>query len=364
LNTGQRISLIGHVGLIGWLLFGGSWNSDPLPFEVADVSVVSEAEYQAAVAAARAPQAVSDVEAPQPPAEEETVQPQAAPETQPEVQDAPEVASPEADPTPVVDTSEPEVAQVEDVPPELVQPQEEVAVLVPGASPRPQLRPSERVAPEPVAQPEQTDVQPAEEATPEVVPDTAAEVVQPETEAAAPEEATTEINPEAADDVTLAPAQSMRPRGRPQRQAETATAPASDTSSAVNDALAEAMSGSADTAEETPAPSGPTGPPLTSGEREGLKLAISRCYNVGALSSEALGVNIYVSVEMTRDGKPVINSIKLLRSENGSEAAAKQAYEAARRAIIICGNDGFQLPAEKYDQWKTVEIKFNPESMR
>lgn len=362
MNRGQSISLIGHVGLIGLLLFGGKWDSDPLPFEISDVSVVSEAEYQAALAAVRAPQAASDVEAPEPPSEEETAQPQAAPDTPPETQEAPEVASPDADVAPEVDTSEPAVTtQVEDVPPQLVQPEEDVAVLVPGTSPRPRLRPIERVAPEAVNTPEQTDVSPAEEVQPETAPDAVAEVVEPETEAAQPEAATTEINPEAADDVTLAPAQSPRPRGRPQRQAETATAPAAETTSAVNDALVEALSGGAETTEDTPTPSGS---PLTGGEREGLKLAISRCYNVGALSSEALAVNIYVSVEMARDGKPVIPSIKLLRSENGSDAAARQAYDAARRAIIICGSDGFDLPSEKYDQWKTVEIKFNPESMR
>ena len=362
MNRGQSISLIGHLGLIGLLLFGGKWNSDPLPFEISDVSVVSEAEYQAVLAAVRAPEAASDIEVPEPPSEDETSQPQAAPDTPPETQVAPDVASPETDVAPEVDTSEPAVTtQVEDVPPQFVQPQEDVAVLTLGTSPRPKLRPIERVAPEAVNAPEQTDVAPAEQVQPETAPDAIAEVVEPETEAAQPEAATTEINPEARDDVTLAPAQSMRPKGRPQRQAEAATVPAAEASDAVNNALAEALSGGADTAEETAAPAGA---PLTGGEREGLKLAISRCYNVGALSSEALAVNIYVSVEMARDGKPVIPSIKLLRSENGSDAAAKQAYDAARRAIIICGSDGFDLPSEKYDQWKTVEIKFNPESMR
>jgi len=362
LNTGQSISLIGHLGLIGLLLFGGKWDSDPLPFEISDVSVISEAEYQAALAAARAPETTSEVDAPEPPLEDlALLQPAEPSEAQPEAQEASEVASPDADPAPVVDASDPEGTTLDESLPPLVQPEEDVAVLAPGTSPRPRLRPIERVAPEPVDVPQEPDAQDAPEAQPEVAPDATAEVVQPETEAAAPEEATTEINPEAADDVTLAPAQSPRPRGRPVRSADVAATPETTTTNAVDEALAAALTGGADSASDATAPSGP---PLTSGERDGLRLAISRCYNVGALSSEALGVNIYVSVEMARSGKPVINSIKLLRSENGSDAAAKQAYEAARRAIIICGNDGFDLPAEKYDQWKTVEIKFNPESMR
>ena len=45
-------------------------------------------------------------------------------------------------------------------------------------------------------------------------------------------------------------------------------------------------------------------------------------------------------------------------------AAAQQAFEAARRAIIRCGVSGFDLPAEKYDQWQEIEMTFNPEQMR
>ena len=39
-------------------------------------------------------------------------------------------------------------------------------------------------------------------------------------------------------------------------------------------------------------------------------------------------------------------------------------YEAARRAIIRCGAKGFQLPPEKYEQWRNIEMEFNPERMR
>ena len=45
-------------------------------------------------------------------------------------------------------------------------------------------------------------------------------------------------------------------------------------------------------------------------------------------------------------------------------AAALQAYEAARRAIIRCGTNGFDLPQESYDRWRQIELVFNPEGMR
>ena len=43
---------------------------------------------------------------------------------------------------------------------------------------------------------------------------------------------------------------------------------------------------------------------------------------------------------------------------------ARQAFEAARRAIIRCGAQGFDLPREKYDHWRDIEMVFNPEKMR
>jgi hypothetical protein len=54
----------------------------------------------------------------------------------------------------------------------------------------------------------------------------------------------------------------------------------------------------------------------------------------------------------------------MIAFEGGSEGEARQAYEAARRAIIICGKNGFPLPADKYDQWRDIEMVFNPERMR
>ena len=67
---------------------------------------------------------------------------------------------------------------------------------------------------------------------------------------------------------------------------------------------------------------------------------------------------------MQRDGRPDTASIRLLSSSGGSDAAARQAFEAARRAVIRCGARGFDLPADKYSHWQDVEMTFNPEKMR
>ena len=132
---------------------------------------------------------------------------------------------------------------------------------------------------------------------------------------------------------------------------------------AVNDALAEAM------ATENGTGTGgmgiaKNGPPVTAGEKEALIVDVKACWNVGALSTEAMRTTVTVRVDMNQDGKPDIKTIKMTGYDGGSEAAAKQAFEAARRAIVRCGSDGFPLPAEKYGWWQQIEIVFNPTKMR
>ncbi|MBV0891316.1 protein TolA [Paracoccus sp. Z118] len=103
-----------------------------------------------------------------------------------------------------------------------------------------------------------------------------------------------------------------------------------------------------------------TGPPLTSGERDGLRVAIQECWNAGALSREAASVRVSVGFSMTPDGLPQTDTIELIESDGGSPQAAQQAFEVARRAIIRCGlqNDGYDLPADKYGRWKDVIVDF------
>ncbi|MBY5931839.1 energy transducer TonB [Tateyamaria omphalii] len=364
MNTGQVISGIGHAGLIGWMLFGGSFQSEPLPFEVTEVSVISSDAFEAMLPTGPTPDTATDVALPvQPdvqPDPVETPVPDEAVEAEP-----PEpTPAPEPDPVPEPPAPEPEPEVADDAP---VQPApQDQAVVVPDIAQRPVPRAAERVAPDPVAPPEP-------EATPDDVQQDAVtesdtgETQAEEQEATAPEEATTEIVTEA-DEPAGAPTTSIRPPARrpspPVQTAEPAPEPETpapaaepaDTSDDVNDALREALGGAEDNV--------PQGPPLSAGEKDALRVAVSNCWNVGSLSSEALQTTVVVTVDMSQDGKPVIPSITLASSSGGSQAAAQQAFEAARRAIIRCTRDGYDLPAEKYGQWKEIEMTFNPERMR
>lgn len=378
-NTGQIISGAGHIGLIGWLLFGGWSAPEPLDFQVTEVTAVSVEEYAAIVSGAADPAEDAEIA---PPAPLEPEVPQDAPDMASAVDAAPEAPAPDPapeaapDPAPAPPTP-PAEAEVSDAPPVMEQPAQDMAALVPDTSLRPQERPAERVAPEQVAPPE-PDTAVDDIVREEAVPDEAAETPREEAEATAPEAAATEIVTEAQQ---AAPSRSVRPKTRPNRPApapepepevqtaeaapEDAPAPAAPAadSAGIEDALAAALGA----ASETPAPaapSAPAGPPLTSGEKDGMRIAVQKCWNVGSLSSDALATTVTVAFEMTEDAKPINSTIRMIESSGGTSASASQAYEAARRAIIRCGGPGFALPVEKYASWRNVELVFNPENMR
>lgn len=366
MTTGWYISGAAHGLLLVVLLVGGVFGRDRIPeASVAEVSVISEADYAALALRGPEPEVEADVTAP--------IAPEADTETPevPETDTAPQVRQPEVTETPDAPEAVPET------PEDIVVPDAEVTTEVPAIVAPPSLTDGDRIAPQvtppdaPRVAPDPSPMpEPEAERAPEVVEETApepapeAETVAEDTDSAAPEAATTEIVTEAETPEDVAPVESIRPRSRPPRpvrQAETATpeeqpAPRED---ALEDAVAAALA-----EQNRPAPPVASGPPLTAGEREGLRLAVQQCWNVGSLSTDALRTTVVVAVSMAQDGTPSTGSIRMVSFEGGAEGAARQAYEAARRAIIRCGATGFDLPVEKYDQWRDIEMTFNPEGMR
>jgi len=375
LQTGTKFSLAGHGLLVGWVAFGAWLPSEPLPLPVQEVAVISAEEFARLSQQIQAPEVTEAPSSLTPP---ET--PLAPPEVPVRPVTRPDTSVPEATSEPVVDAPVPALPEPEPEPeiadtlPEPVTPPDtlpESPAIVP-SQPVPELvRPAERVAPVPVEAPED-EVAIDDLVQPEVSPDQGALSEQEVQEATAPEAASDRIVTEAnesdeaepAPPVT-APLTSVRPRTRPGRPAPaevaetTPAAPQEDQSSAIEDALAAAIAGGGEVA----APE-PSGPPLTVGEKDALRVSVSKCWNVGSLSTEALKTTVEVAVSLDPDGRPKTSTIRMMSSTGGSTNAARQAYEAARRAIIRCGAKGFSLPSDKYDHWRDIVMTFNPEKMR
>jgi hypothetical protein len=406
-KIGYGVSAALHAGVILWAIVGGALFK-PKPNEptvISQVAVMSQQDFNAMMASAPkdAPQPTPDPQAPIAPKTPDAATPPDTPA--PDVQAKPEptpkpVPAPKPDAQPDVSalTEPPAPTDVAQTPPVMAPPVEVPSdTLSPKISPQPKPKDVPRVAPTPTPPPP-PEAKVAETAKPQETPDPTAKPVpvppKPK-QSEAPPEATTEIVTEATKTDTApetsAPLSSPRPASKPKPPAPTQTAAAdtpakpdtpskpetakptpakpatpeappkkADTSAAVTDALAAALGG------EGTGGTGqaPVGPPITAGEKDALIVDVKQCWNVGALSSDALRTTVTLSVEMRPDGHPIIGSIKLVDSAGGTGAAVDQAFEAGKRAIVRCGSDGFPLPSDKYAQWKTIEIDFNPEKMR
>ncbi len=373
-TPGTYISAIGHVGLIGWLILGWGFSAEPLRIETMDVSVVTGEEFEAMLQAARTPEpGEAEPDAPVVPEFDETPPPAPteeepnAPAPPPEPVEPPEEEVPPPPPPPA-----PPVADVTDVAPD-----EPVVPAPPPPSPdveisqRPTPRQADTVA-STISEPPPPDAQVDDVVRDEVVPDDSAEaeVVEDEQEPTAPEDTTDQIviEDEAPSGVVET---SMRPQVRPSRptppapevdepEAETVETPTEpetpepDVDDAVAAALAAAGAGEA--------PAVQAGPPMTGSERDSFRVSVNRCWNVDP-GSVAARVTVEVGFSLDRSGRVEGNEVRLISSD-GDQSATNTAFEAARRAILRCQSGGYQLPADKYDQWKDVVITFDPSGMR
>jgi hypothetical protein len=390
MERSERIGMIvsggAHIGAILWLLLGGIFFSHdmPPPVATAEVSLMSQAEFDALQAAA--PRAATEAppqpslpeppaSEPEPPAPEPENQSKPAPKPEPEPQ-------PQPDASPDVTELTPPQTDVQDTPPTPPTPPSEQSATSEVVTPEAQPKPADIVAPDPTDAPDQpSDLAP--ETVVDTTPDATSETPpEPVTEAAPPKPTGDVLKTEENKDrvASAAPQASVRPKSKPAKpqpaEAEpaeeqpaatekvAAPAPADTPADAVNDALAEALAGEQSDAPAPGTGTAPSGPPMTGGEKDALVIAVKQCWNVGSLSTDALNTVVTIGVSMDPSGNPVSGSIRMVGYEGGSEASASRAYEAGRRAILRCARNGYPLPAEKYEQWKEVEITFDPDKMR
>lgn len=373
-TPGTYISALGHVGLVSWLILGWGFDAEPLPMQTIDVAVVSGEEFEALMRPAQTP--LPGSAAPDAP-----VQPQAEP--------APDAVAAQDDPAVTAFLPDPVAAPEAEVPPPPpppAAPQAEVADAPPpepappaptpppadlNVADRPVPRQAPTVAPLPAAPPP-PDAQVDEVVREEAVPDETAppELVEEEQVATAPPEATDQI---VIEDQTPSGAveTSMRPTARPSRPTPPAAAPSEDAQVAetapsepdeesgadVEAALAAALAA----ASAADAPDVAAGPPMTGSEKDAFRVAVNSCWIVDP-GSPAARVTVDVGFRLDRNGT-VQGDVRLISSD-GEQSATNIAFETARRAILRCQRGGYDLPADKYDQWKDVVITFDPSGMR
>jgi len=406
MKKGLILSGLGHLGLVLWALLGGwfTWTSETPPIQVAQVSLISTAEFDAMTSAApkvedkaptpelqppatKTPNPAAKLDVPKP----KPATPSPAPDKpKPKPADpAPDLPKP-VDPAPIPDPAPVAEEQAPDppvVPAPVAPPSDKPQPIEVAPSDKaPAPRAAERIASTPV---EATDApQTADEATPAQI-DTSNPIslLIPDKPAASPQETVTAITPDAKpsedDAPQLAPTSSPRPPARPKpvekppadpaptktQTLEPAPEQAPEDSSAadqaaIDAALADATAPEAQAAAPVPSASGsggtgdkPVGAALNSGEVDNLRRVIEPLWSIGSLSTDAARVVVTMRIQLSQDQK--IESVEMVDFTGGSEANAKLAFEAAKRAVIRGASKGLGLPPDKYDTWKSMLFTFD-----
>ncbi len=101
---------------------------------------------------------------------------------------------------------------------------------------------------------------------------------------------------------------------------------------------------------------------LALSEMDALRYQLARCWNIpsGAMNAEDLIVDIRMEVNPDR----TVASAEIVdQMRYNSDSFFRAAADSARRAVFNPMCNPLALPAEKYDIWKNILIRFNPKEM-
>jgi hypothetical protein len=217
--------------------------------------------------------------------------------------------------------------------------------------PPPPPPPPEAAPPAPPAEAEAVEAPaPPADAAPEAIPEQAAEEPPPQEAAPPPQQ------------VAAAP---PTPRARPDRPTpEAPQAPEAPTTSDtftqdIAALIDRSATGSAQMPSEAPASlgvaTGTQGARMTQSEIDALRSQITRCWVIPTGWTAPREVTVSVRFQLNLDGSVagMPEVVEYPASQYGPVAG-----DNAVRAVMQCGP--YALPAEKYDQWKDVQLRFSP----
>ena len=327
MQTGTKISGVVHGAVVMAAIFGGPFfrGDRTEAIQVTEVSVISHSEFLAlSDPAPESPEAVQPVEDPVLAA----IEPQ---ETEPETiatpQDAPLLETAEPEETAVTTASEPEVPPVAATEIQVEENPESDRTL-------------ETVA--------ETETGPVE---PELPPEPEFQPLETETAAVSQPDP---LDPPAQPPVILPRPMPALEQLRDPGQEETVVAALPEETELD---LVQTPQVVPDTAAQPPPT---THQRLTREESEGLKFAIRECWSVPIGIQNDSELMVTLGVELDRDGS-VKGTPRLIEPGSIETSEMKQAFNAARRAVMRC--QPYDLPVDKYEHWRSMEVVFNPEKM-
>ncbi len=108
-------------------------------------------------------------------------------------------------------------------------------------------------------------------------------------------------------------------------------------------------------------PAAPLGPQLTTSEIDLVKAQIERCWNPPAGAKEAHDLIVDIEATVAEDGRVV--TAQITSTARMGDPFYRAAAESALRAVLNPQCLPLKLPPDKYEQWKTLDLTFNPKDL-
>jgi outer membrane biosynthesis protein TonB len=109
-------------------------------------------------------------------------------------------------------------------------------------------------------------------------------------------------------------------------------------------------------------PIAPLGSQLTVSEKDLIIQQISRCWNVPAGAKDAKDLVIDIHVALNPDG--TVSDVRIVDTARAaSDSFFRAAAESALRAVKNPNCSPLKVPLDKYDEWKTMTLTFNPKDL-
>jgi outer membrane biosynthesis protein TonB len=106
----------------------------------------------------------------------------------------------------------------------------------------------------------------------------------------------------------------------------------------------------------------PLGAQLTVSEKDLVIQQIQECWNVPAGAKDAQNLIIDIHIDVAPDR--TVTSVQIVdQSRYNADQFFRAAADSARRAVQNPRCSPLKLPADKYDQWKSITLSFNPKDV-
>ncbi len=108
-------------------------------------------------------------------------------------------------------------------------------------------------------------------------------------------------------------------------------------------------------------PIAPLGAQLTASELDLVKQQIEQCWNVPAGAQGAADLTPEFRVTMNPDA--TVRGVQLLNTDRYGDPFFRAAADSARRALLNPACSPLKLPLDKYNEWQTFTITFDPKDI-